>query len=79
MPEGGAAFVAAMEEVLEVHEEEAASRSPAVKFDEQRVTLPADGRPPLPAEPGQPERIDDEDADEEEILLVKRFAAILSA
>lgn len=47
-----------MEDVLDLHEEEYDPRYPVVNFDEKLVTLHADVRTPLPAQPGQPERID---------------------
>ena len=47
-----------MEDVLDLHEEEYDPRYPVVNFDEKLVTLHADVRTPLPAKPGQPERID---------------------
>lgn len=50
-----------MEDVLELHEEEDDPRSPVVHVDERMVTLHADVRPPLPAPPGQAERMNDED------------------
>lgn len=47
-----------MEDVLDLHEEDYDPRYPVVNFDEKLVTLHADVRTPLPAKPGQPERID---------------------
>lgn len=61
IPEGGAACVAAMDDGLDLHEEEDDPRSPVVNGDEKRVTRHADVRTPLPPEPGTPARIDEED------------------
>ena len=58
IPDGGAEFVAAMEDVLDLHEEEYDPRYSVVNFDEKLVTLHADVRTPLPIKAGQPERID---------------------
>ncbi|BCL83801.1 hypothetical protein ccbrp13_62660 [Ktedonobacteria bacterium brp13] len=54
IPEVSAEFVAAMEDVLDLYEEEYDPRYPTVCFDEKLVTLHADVRPPQPPEPGQP-------------------------
>jgi hypothetical protein len=47
-----------MEDVLDLYEEEYDPRYPTVCFDEKLVAPHADVRPPQPAEPGQPARID---------------------
>ena len=51
-------FVAAMEDVLEVYAEADDPRRPRVNFDECSVELHADARPPEPAAPGRPARVD---------------------
>ena len=51
-------FVAAMEDVLEVYAEPDDPGRPRVNFDECSVELHADARPPEPAAPGRPARID---------------------
>jgi len=50
--------VAAMEDVLDLYEEEYDPRYPTVCLDEKPVVLHADVHPPVPFEPGQPERVD---------------------
>lgn len=47
-----------MEDVLDLYEEEYDPRYPTVCFDEKLVAPHADVRPPQPAAPGHPERID---------------------
>jgi hypothetical protein len=47
-----------MEDVLDLYEEEYDSRYPTVCLDEKPVVLHADVQPPVPVEPGQPERVD---------------------
>jgi hypothetical protein len=61
IPEGSAEFVAAMEDVLDVYEEEYDPHYPTVCFDEKLVAPEADVRPPEPMEPGQAEQVDYED------------------
>ncbi|WP_420795783.1 IS630 family transposase [Ktedonobacter racemifer] len=58
IPTVGAEFVAAMEDVLDLYEEDYDPRYPTVCFDEKLVAPEADVRPPLPMEPGHVERID---------------------
>jgi len=58
LPEAGGAFVAAMEDILDLYEEPADGRYPTVCLDEKPVVLHADVRPVVPAIPGQPERVD---------------------
>ena len=57
-PEADAAFVCAMEDVLEVYARPYDPRRPQVCLDECSKQLVAETRVPLPAEPGQPERHD---------------------
>jgi hypothetical protein len=59
-PETNAAFVAAMEDILDVYARPVDPRRPLVGFDEGRKELRADVRAPLPAFPGQPRRYDTE-------------------
>jgi hypothetical protein len=47
-----------MEDVLDLYEEEYDPRYPTVCLDEKPVVLHADVHPPVPAEPGKPERVD---------------------
>lgn len=58
IPTVGAAFVARMEDVLELYEEPRCARRPLVCFDEVPVQLIGERRAPLPMRPGTPERID---------------------
>ena len=51
-----------MEDVLAVDTRPAEPRRPPVCLDETSTPLVAETRVPLPAAPGQPARIDDEDA-----------------
>ena len=57
-PGEDAAFVAAMEDVLDVYCRPYDPRFPVVNMDEQPVQLLADARTPLPMAPGRPERQD---------------------
>lgn len=57
-PGQDAAFVAAMEEVLDVYCRPYDARFPVVNMDEQPVQLVAETRTPLPMAPGRPERHD---------------------
>jgi transposase len=57
-PQANAAFVCAMEDVLEVYTRPYHPRRPQVCIDETSKQLVADTRVPIPAAPGQPERID---------------------
>jgi hypothetical protein len=47
-----------MEDVLDLYEEEYDRKSPTVCLDEKPVVLHADVQPPVPVEPGKPERVD---------------------
>jgi hypothetical protein len=47
-----------MEDVLDLYEEEYNPCYPTVCLDEKPVVLHADVQPPIPVEPGQPERVD---------------------
>ena len=52
------AFVAAMEDVLDLYAESYAPEYPVVGFDERPLQLIAETRTPLPAQPGRPQRYD---------------------
>ena len=52
------AFVAAMEDVLDLYAEPYDPEYPAVGFDERPLQLIAETRTPLPAQPGRPQRYD---------------------
>jgi len=47
-----------MEDVLDLYEEPYDAQYPTVCLDEKSVVLHADVQPPVPVEPGQPERVD---------------------
>jgi len=47
-----------MEDVLDLYEEPYDPQYPTVCLDEKPVVLHADVHPPIPVEPGQPERVD---------------------
>jgi hypothetical protein len=57
-PKANAAFVAAMEDVLEVYTRPYDPQRPVVCFDEASKQLVADVTPPLPLQPGQPACVD---------------------
>jgi hypothetical protein len=57
-PQANAAFVCAMEDVLAVYTRPYDPRRPQVCVDETSKQLVAETRDPIPASPGQPERID---------------------
>jgi len=57
-PKQNAAFVCAMENVLEVYKRPYDPKRPVVGMDEQPKQLIAETRTPMPAAPGQPARID---------------------
>jgi transposase len=58
IPEVDAEFVERMEDVLELYAEEADERFPVVCFDETPCQLIGETREPIPAEPGETERVD---------------------
>ena len=58
IPEVGAPFVAAMEDVLDLYAEPYDPRRPKVNFDETSKQLIAETRPPLQVKVGQPQRYD---------------------
>lgn len=57
-PEHSGAFVAHMEDVLDVYQMPYDPQVPLVCMDEQPVQLIKETRQPLPATPGQPEKVD---------------------
>ena len=57
-PQANAEFVCAMEDVLEVYTRPYDPARPVVCLDELSKQLVAETRTPMPAEPGQPERVD---------------------
>jgi hypothetical protein len=57
-PTADADFVCAMEDVLEVYQRPYDPKRPVVCFDEQSKQLIRETRAPIPAQPGQPERVD---------------------
>lgn len=57
-PRQNAAFVAAMEDVLEVYQRPRDPQRPLVCLDEQSKQLVQETRTPIPAAPGRPERVD---------------------
>jgi hypothetical protein len=57
-PKQNAAFVACMEDVLEVYRRPYDARRPVVCMDEQPVQLVTETRVPQPARPGRPRRVD---------------------
>ena len=57
-PEANAAFVAAMEDVLETYQKPRDPARPLVCLDETSKQLIAETRTPIPAKPRQPERHD---------------------
>ena len=59
-PPANAAFVCVMEDVLEVYTRPYDPQRPQACVDETSKQLVAETREPIPATPGQPERVDDE-------------------
>lgn len=57
-PKQNAAFVCAMENVLEVYHRPYDPRRPVVGMDEQPKQLIAETRTPMPVKPGQPTKVD---------------------
>jgi transposase len=58
IPKVDAEYVARMEDVLDLYAETPDPKRPVICFDESPVQLIGEAREPIPAEPGQPERID---------------------
>lgn len=58
IPQIDGAYVARMEDVLDLYAEEANPECPVVSFDESPTQLIGETRLPIPAEPGKPERYD---------------------
>ncbi len=58
IPQADPAYVACMEEVLDLYEQPYDPKRPVVCFDEVPRQLIAETRRPLPARPGQPQRYD---------------------
>lgn len=58
IPKVDAAFVACMEDVLDLYAEEPDPKQPVVCFDESPTQLIGEARQPVPPEPGQPARYD---------------------
>jgi transposase len=58
IPKVDGAYVARMEDVLDLYAEQADPKRPVVCFDESPTQLIGEVRQPIPAEPGQPERYD---------------------
>jgi hypothetical protein len=57
-PQANAEFVCAMEDVLDIYTRPYDPARPVVCLDELSKQLVAETRTPLPAQPGQPERVD---------------------
>ena len=58
IPQVDGAYVARMEDVLDLYAEEADPKRPVVCFDESPTQLIGEVREPIPAAPGQPQRYD---------------------
>jgi transposase len=58
IPKLDAAYVACMEDVLDLYAEPCDPKRPVICFDESPTQLIGEVRPPIPAEPGQLERFD---------------------
>jgi transposase len=58
IPQVDGAYVARMEDVLDLYAEEPDPKRPVVCFDESPTQLIGEVREPIPAAPGQPERFD---------------------
>lgn len=58
IPKASAAYVACMEDVLDLYEQPYDPMRPMVCFDEWRRALISETRPSLPAKPGKPHRFD---------------------
>jgi hypothetical protein len=72
-PQADAAFVAAMEEVLSVYERPYDSPRPLLCLDEAAKQWLAEVRAPWPLAPGQPERVDYENARQGTAALFMAF------
>ena len=57
-PDASAAFVAAMEDVIEVYHRPRDPERPMVCVDETSKQLIVETRTPIPAKPGRPKRVD---------------------
>jgi hypothetical protein len=57
-PDANAAFVAAMEDVIEVYHRPHDADRPVVCVDETSKQLIIETRTPIPAKPGRPQRVD---------------------
>ena len=58
IPQVNGAYVARMEDVLDLYAQEPDPKRPVVCFDESPTQLIGEAREPIPAAPGQPERYD---------------------
>jgi transposase len=58
IPKVDAAYVAAMEDVLDLYASQADPKRPVICFDESPTQLIGEVRPPIPVEPGRLERFD---------------------
>ena len=58
IPQVDGAYVARMEDVLDLYAEEADPMRPVICFDESPTQLIGEVRVPIPAAPGEPERYD---------------------
>src|SRR5690349_11354400 len=58
IPQVDGAYVARMEDVLDLYAETPDPKHPVVCFDESPTQLTGEVRQPIPAQPGQPERYD---------------------
>ena len=58
IPKVDAAYVAAMEDVLDLYGETPDPKRPVISFDESPTQLIGEARLPIPAEPGKPQRFD---------------------
>ena len=75
-PDANAAFVAAMEDVIEVYHRPRDADHPVVCLDETSKQLIAETRLPIPARPGQPRRVDYEYARNGTANLFMMFAPL---
>ena len=75
-PDANAAFVAAMEDVIEVYHRPRDADRPVVCLDETSKQLIAETRLPIPARPGQPRRVDYEYARNGTANLFMMFAPL---